>query len=75
MKTFSEWLNESEKRSGLAYWAYPDGYVRSHYPDGYFMASTADALQKMGKHKVHHRTPADTALGGQKEKEIDYDTD
>jgi hypothetical protein len=77
MKTFSEWLNENTKRSGIAHWAYPDGYIRSHYPDGHFMPSAADALQKMavGKHKVHHMTPPDTALGGKKETEVDYETD
>jgi hypothetical protein len=39
-------------------WAYPDGYVRSHYPGGYFMPRAADALQKMGAkvddNKVDH---------------------
>ena len=34
MKTFSEWLNENTKRSGIAHWAYPDGYIRSHYQIG-----------------------------------------
>jgi hypothetical protein len=29
-------------------WAYPDGYIRSHYPGGYFTPAAADAIQKMG---------------------------
>ena len=58
MKSFTQWaeskslnlpLAEKTARAGIASWAYPDGYVRSHYPGGYFMPIAADALQKMGK--------------------------
>lgn len=63
MKTFIEFCGETKKelpvyekisegatrRAGIAHWAYPDGYVRSHYTAGYFMPSAADAVQKMGK--------------------------
>jgi len=57
MKSFVQWadsqnlelpLVEKTARAGIASWAYPDGYVRSHYPAGYFMPVAADALQKMG---------------------------
>jgi hypothetical protein len=62
MKTFIEFCEETKKelpvygeileaatrRIGIAHWAYPDGYIRSHYPAGYFMPTAADALQKMG---------------------------
>lgn len=59
MKTFIDFCIETKKelpiyeesatkRAGIAHWAYPDGYIRSHYPAGYFMPSAADALQKMG---------------------------
>lgn len=93
MKTFIDWAgenkkelpvfaqNEATKRAGIAYWAYPDGYIRSHYPDGYFTPSAADAVFKMGigKHKVHHMTPPDTAIGPngevRPEKEVDYETE
>ncbi len=64
MQTFLKWaeerkldlpvINEKTARAGIAHWAYPDGYVRSHYPDGYFMPRAADAVQKMGKHKPSH---------------------
>jgi hypothetical protein len=65
MKKFNEFLAEkgylvSEKaaRSGIMHWAYPDGYMRSHYSAGYFMPVAADALQKMGPkvddHEVDH---------------------
>lgn len=40
-------LDEKTKRAGIAAWAYPEGYVSSQYPDGYFMPIAADALFKM----------------------------
>ena len=39
---------EKTTRSGIMNWAYPDGYIRSHYSAGYFTPIAADALQKMG---------------------------
>lgn len=72
MKTFIEFCGETKKelpvyevvnegatrRAGIAHWAYPDGYIRSHYSAGYFMPTAADALQKMGpkstESKVDH---------------------
>lgn len=46
---FKQWLvNEKTMRGGIMYWAYPDGYVRSHYPGSYFIPTSADAIQKMG---------------------------
>lgn len=62
MKTFIEFCINNKKelpvwkidevggtrRAGIAHWAYPDGYIRSHYPASYFMPTAADALQKMG---------------------------
>ena len=50
---FKNWLEKrilSEKttRAGTMQWAYPDGYIRSHYPNNYFMPIAADAIQKMG---------------------------
>jgi hypothetical protein len=57
MKTFLQWvddnkltpeLKEASKRSGLSWWQMPSSAVRAHYPPGYFMASNADAMQKMG---------------------------
>jgi hypothetical protein len=65
MKTFIEFCGERKKelpvykeiaestlrRTGIAHWAYPDAYIRSHYPAGYFMPTAADALQKMGPKK------------------------
>ena len=51
-------LLETIRRTGIASWAYPDAYIRSHYPGGYFMPTAADALFKMGKkvddNKVDH---------------------
>ena len=51
-------LYENIKRAGIAHWAYPDAYIRSHYPGGYFMPTAADALFKMGPkvddNKVDH---------------------
>ena len=51
-------LAESIRRTGIAHWAYPDAYIRSHYPANYFMPTSADALFKMGKkvddNKVDH---------------------
>lgn len=76
MKSFIQWvennklelpLTEKTARAGIAHWAYPDGYVRSHYPAGYFTPIAADAIQKMGAkvddNKVDHRgIGPDTAL-------------
>jgi len=54
---FTEWLEKTGKtkllsekavRSGTAHWAYPDGYMRSHYSSLYFTPTAADAVQKMG---------------------------
>ncbi len=101
MKSFIQWASQqklelpvynqteggSTARAGIAHWAYPDGYVRSHYPDAYFMSRAADALWKMSpgppitpkKHHVSHETPPDYAIGPngelKHEKEIDYETD
>ena len=87
MKTFTEWLNESAKRAGIAWWAFPDGYIRSHYPDLWFTPSAADAIQKMApgppftkhKHHVHHKTPPDYAIepdgSTREEPEKDYETE
>ena len=41
-------LSEKTSRAGIMSWAYPDGYIRSHYPAGYFTPAAADAIQKMG---------------------------
>lgn len=69
MKTFMQWaegeklelpaVREDTKRAGIAHWAYPDAYVRSQYPDGYFMPTAADAKQKMGSHKPSRKAPGD----------------
>jgi hypothetical protein len=55
MKTFIEYckskelpITEKAVRSGIAHWAYPDGYMRSHYSSLYFTPAAADAVQKMG---------------------------
>lgn len=55
MLTFEEWvhksyplLSEKTARSGIAHWAYPQGYVRAHYTAGNFMPKAADALFKLG---------------------------
>ena len=58
MKTFIEYcafksrelplVSEKAVRSGVAHWAYPDGYMRSHYSSLYFTPAAADAVQKMG---------------------------
>lgn len=57
MKTFIEYCKNNKKelpifekttRSGIMSWAYPDGYIRSHYPASYFTPIAADAIQKMG---------------------------
>ena len=42
-------LTEKTTRGGIMSWAYPDAYIRSHYPAAYFMPTSADAIQKMGK--------------------------
>jgi hypothetical protein len=71
MKTFYQWaeekklelppLQEKTARGGIMHWAYPDAYVRQQYPDGYFMAHSADAMQKMGNKKVDRKAaPANT---------------
>jgi hypothetical protein len=101
MKTFVQWASDnkvelpvlkaneggSTARIGIAYWAYPDGYIRSHYPDAYFMSRAADALFKMSpgppitkhKHHVSHMTPPDQAIGPngevEFEKGVEYETD
>jgi len=94
MNTFFQWveghnleLDESTKRAGIAWWAYPDGYIRSHYPDLWFTPSAADAIQKMApgppftkyKHHVHHKTPPDYAIapdgGTREEPGKEYETD
>jgi len=63
MKSFIQWAetakkelpvystDENTKRSGIAHWAYPDGYVRSQYPSNYFTPIAADAPQKLGDKK------------------------
>jgi hypothetical protein len=73
MKKFVDWAAESKKelpayqvdedtkRAGIAFWAYPDAYVRSQYPDIYFTPYAADALQKMGKHQPNRKAPSDQA--------------
>lgn len=71
MKTFTKWAEEHKlelppviedtKRGGIAHWAYPDAYVRSQYPDGYFMPSAADAQHKMGKHQPNRKAPSKEA--------------
>lgn len=58
MKTFIEYCAENKKelpvytekqlRTGIAHWAYPDGYVRGEYPSLYWTPIMADAIQKMG---------------------------
>lgn len=55
MLTFEEWVHRSNpllaektSRAGIAHWAYPQGYVRAHYPASYFTPIAADAVQKMG---------------------------
>jgi hypothetical protein len=53
-KSGKDIVDEKQARAGIAHWAYPDSYVRSHYPDGYFMPRAADAKQKMGNHKPAH---------------------
>lgn len=92
MKTFVKWAEANKfdlppmsegatRRAGIAHWAYPDGYIRSHYTDGYFMPTAADAIFKMapGKHKVSHMTPPDYAIGPDgkvsSEKGKSYDTE
>lgn len=100
MKTFVQWAEEnkaelpvyrqdersSSRRSGIAWWAYPNGYMRSHYPDLYFTPYAADALFKLApgppitpyKHIVKHYTPPDYALSPEGEVEepaAEYETD
>ncbi len=91
MESFVEWLTKIEEssttRAGIAHWAYPDGYIRSHYPDLWFTPIAADAIQKMAPgppvtkktHHVHHETPPDYAIGPdcspRPEGEKDYSTD
>jgi hypothetical protein len=78
-KTFIQWcetkklelpvLTEKTSRAGFAHWAYPDLYVRSHYPDSWFMPHAADARQKMGDHDpthtLHSALHQTKKLGGQ----------
>lgn len=45
---------ESIRRTGIAHWAYPDGYVRSHYTAGYFMPTAAEMGPKVDEKKVDH---------------------
>ena len=59
MKSFTQWaeskdlnlptLNEAgaSKRQGIAWWAYPDAYMRSQYPANYFTPIASDALLKL----------------------------
>lgn len=100
MKTFLQWAGTEKRelpvyqrdensttRAGIAHWAYPDGYIRSHYPDLWFTPGAADAIFKMSpgppftpkKHHVSHETPPDYALGPdgkvRPEAEKDYETD
>ena len=41
-------LTEKTRRAGIAHWAYPQGYVRAHYPANYFTPIASDAAQKLG---------------------------
>jgi hypothetical protein len=75
MKTFVKWAEEGKKelpvyitdeatrRAGIAHWAYPDAYIRSHYPDSYFVPTAADAFQKMGNHKPNHKAAPENTPG------------
>lgn len=75
MKTFIEFCgatkkelplyktDEATRRAGIAHWAYPDSYVRSHYPDLYFTPTAADAVQKMGDHKPSHKAAPENTPG------------
>lgn len=59
MKNFLDWaennkkklplfkLDEKNKRTSIATWAYPDAAARSQYPDGYFLPIAADAMFKL----------------------------
>ena len=63
-------MKSSTTRAGIAWWAYPDGYVRSHYPDLWFTPVAADAAFKLSpgppftpkKHHVSRKTPPDHAI-------------
>lgn len=60
MKTFVQWAetvkkelpvyvqDEATRRAGIAYWAYPDAYIRNQYPDSWFTPYAADAAFKLG---------------------------
>ncbi len=60
MNTFVAWAEKTKKelpcykqdeatrRAGIAYWAYPDAYVRNQYPDLFFTPYAADAAFKLG---------------------------
>ena len=64
MKTFLDWANsqklelplltEKAARAGFNYHAYPDLYIRTHYPDGWFMPRAADNLFKLADHHPFH---------------------
>ena len=76
MKSFKQWAESKKlelplseagasKRQGIAYWAYPDAYMRSQYPANYFTPSAADALVKLQpelKGQARVITGPDTAL-------------
>jgi protein-disulfide isomerase len=58
MKSFKQWAESKKlelplveagaaKRQGIAYWAYPDAYMRSQYPANYFTPIASDALLKL----------------------------
>lgn len=60
VESFLQWAEKNKKelplfvtsedrvRGGIATWAYPDAYVRSQYPTGYFIPAAADAGVKLG---------------------------
>jgi hypothetical protein len=75
MKSFKQWAESkklelplveagSSKRQGIAYWAYPDAYMRSQYPANYFTPIASDALLKLQPElkDVKVATGPDTAL-------------
>jgi protein-disulfide isomerase len=75
MKSFKHWAESKKlelplveagasKRQGIAYWAYPDAYMRSQYPANYFTPIAADALLKLQPElkDVKVATGPDTAL-------------
>ena len=75
MKSFKQWAESKKlelplveagasKRQGIAYWAYPDAYMRSQYPANYFTPIASDALLKLQPElkDVKVATGPDTAL-------------